>query len=114
MPNHCAERREGEGLGGFDHMRTLMTRSVSMCMSMYESPKERDRSLDQRAGRLFEVLYRWFDGRTRLPANFMIPRALESLRTIIIGSWQPTLYEIRSSRAQSVKTLAGMSVLEFL
>ena len=87
--NYCAGRREGESLEGFDHVRTLMTRSVSI-VSTYESPKERERSPDQRASRLFGVLYRWLDRRTRLPANFLTPRALESQRTIIIGSWQPT------------------------
>ena len=34
-------------------MRTLMTRLVSI-MSMYESPKERERSLDQCASRILE------------------------------------------------------------
>ena len=28
--NYCAERREGESLGGFDHVWTLMTRSVAI------------------------------------------------------------------------------------
>ena len=55
--NYCVERREGKSLGGFDHVRTLMTRSVSI-VSTYESPKERERSLDQRASRLFGVLSR--------------------------------------------------------
>ena len=41
--NYCAKRREGESLGGFDHVRTLMTRSVSI-VSTYGSPKERERS----------------------------------------------------------------------
>ena len=86
--NYCAERREGPGesLGGFDHVRTLMTRSVST-VSTYESPKERERSPDQRASRLFGVLYRWLDRWTRLPANFLTPRALES-RTVPV-SWLP-------------------------
>ena len=37
--NYCAERREGESLGGFDHVRTLMTCSMSI-VSTYGSPKE--------------------------------------------------------------------------
>ena len=41
-------------------MRTLMTRSVSI-VSTYESPKERERSPDQRASGLLGVLYRWLD-----------------------------------------------------
>ena len=86
MQNYCAERREGESLGGFDHVRTLMTRSVSI-VSMYESPKERERSPDQRASRLFGVLYRWLDRWTRLPANILMPRALES-QTVPV-SWLP-------------------------
>ena len=52
---HCVHvSREGESLGGFDHVWTLMTRSVGHCVhvSRYESPKERERSLDQRASRL--------------------------------------------------------------
>ena len=84
--NYCAQRREGESLGGFDHVRTLMTRSVSI-VSTYESPKERERSPDQRASRLFGMLYRWLDRWTRLPANFLTPRALES-RTVPV-SWLP-------------------------
>ena len=85
-------------------MRTLMTRSVSI-VSTYESPKERERSPDQCASRLFGVLYRWLDRWTRLPANFLTPCALESLRTIIIGSWQPTHWHcmrFKSVRHQKV------------
>ena len=55
--------------------------------------------------RLFGVLYRWLDRWTRLPANFLTPRALESLRTIIIGSWQPTHWHctrFKSARRQKV------------
>ena len=85
-------------------MRTLMTRSVSTVstVSTYESPKERERSPDQRASRLFGVLYRWLDRWTRLPANFLTPRALESF---IIGSWQPTHWHctrFKSARRQKV------------
>ena len=42
---------------------------------------------------------------TRLPANFFTPRALESLRTIIIGSLQPTHWHcmrFKSARRQKV------------
>ena len=36
---------EGESLGGFDHMQTLIMRSVStMNMSTYASPNEREKS----------------------------------------------------------------------
>ena len=67
-------------------MRTLMTRSVSI-VSTYESPKERERSPDQRASRLLGVLYRWLDRWTRLPANVLTPRTLES-QTVPV-SWLP-------------------------
>ena len=39
--NYYAERGEGESLGGFDHVQTLMTCSVSI-VSTYESPKEQE------------------------------------------------------------------------
>ena len=38
--NYCAERREGESLGGFDHVRTLMTRSICPCMGVQKNEKE--------------------------------------------------------------------------
>ena len=41
--------------------------------------KKRERSPNQRASRLFGVLYRWLDRWTRLPANVLTPRALESM-----------------------------------
>ena len=87
-------------------MRTLMTRSVSIV-----SPKERERSLDQRASRLFGVLYRWLDRWTRLPANILRLRSLESLRTIVVGPWQPTHwhYEIQE-RDASKNWLAVLSI----
>ena len=49
--------REGESLGGFDHVRTLMTHSTST-VSTYVSPKERERRPDQCVLRIFGVLYR--------------------------------------------------------
>ena len=55
--NHCAERREGESLGGFDYVLTLMACSLSI-LSNIES---KEQSLDQRASRFFGVLYRWLD-----------------------------------------------------
>jgi hypothetical protein len=49
--------REGESLGGFDHVRTPMTCSEST-VSTYTctSPKERERGPDQRTIRFFGVL----------------------------------------------------------
>ena len=40
--NYCAERREGESLGGFDHVRTRMTRSMSI-VSTYGNPEKEAR-----------------------------------------------------------------------
>ena len=100
--NYCQREgpREGESLGGFDHVRTLMTRSVSI-VSTYESPKERERSPDQHAGRLFGVLYRWLDRWTRLPANVLTPRALKS-QTVPV-SWLPWSNDDRSQRFKSAR-----------
>ena len=42
------------------HQTVMMIRSASI-VSTCESPKEWERNLDQRANRLFGVLYRWLD-----------------------------------------------------
>ena len=75
--------------------------------STHESPKERERSPDQSASGFLECSTDGsIDGSwIRLPANFLTPRALESLRTIIIGSWQPTHWHcmrFKSVRRQKV------------
>ena len=77
--------REGKSLGGFDHVGTLMMCSTS-AVSTYMSSKEREREPDQCALRLFGVLYRWLNQWTRLPANILIPCALESQKVIARSS----------------------------
>ena len=68
--------------------------------------KERERSPDQRALRLFQVLHRWIDHWTRLPTKVLMPCVVENQRAIVTGSRQPThcLYclSLESTRRQNV------------
>ena len=84
------KRPEGESLGGFDHVRILMTHSMST-VSMYARLNEQEKSLGINAGlKLFGVLHRWIDHWTRLPTIVLTPRALETRRAIVPQSQQPT------------------------
>ena len=81
-----------------------MTHSMSTVYT-YASRKERDRSPDQRALRLFRVLHRWIDHWTRLPTNVLMPCAVENQIAIVTGSRQPThcyCPSLESARCQNV------------
>ena len=81
------KHRTGRALDGFDHVQTLMTRSMST-VSAYASPKER--AWISVGLKLSGVLHRWFDNWTKFPAIILMPRALKTWRVIIAQSRHPT------------------------
>ena len=101
--NIYVEASEGESLGSFDHVQTLMTRSmstVSTSTSMQIQNNEK-RAWISVGVKLSGVLYRWLDHWTRLPAIVLMPHALET-RTITV-SWMSRLCNDHSPSFESTR-----------
>ena len=67
--------KEGESLGGYDHVRTPMTHTFSVHMRVQKNEKDS----------VLVGFWSALEMAQSLSPNVLTPRALESLRTIMIG-----------------------------